>query len=114
MPHLVEWDRIDVRIRGDRLAAIVGDVVRQKKLPIESLALEFLDGVLRVEGKVRKTVSVPFRLAVPAIHVVDGTARLEIREISSFLGIPVPRFLLGLIEDRTRSGGVSYDSQTRS
>ncbi|HEY5611896.1 MAG TPA: hypothetical protein VIL97_11875, partial [Thermoanaerobaculia bacterium] len=95
--HLVEWDRLHVRIRGEKLAAMVGDVIRETKIPIVSLTLEFLPGVLRIEGRVRKTLSIPFRLAVPQIRVVDGKALVQIEEVSSFLGIPLPRFLLGMI-----------------
>src|SRR5688500_8048768 len=65
--RLVEWDYLDLRIRGFRVQEIVGDLIRQKRLPLSDLRLNFLDEKLEVSAKIQKGVAIPVSFAVSTI-----------------------------------------------
>lgn len=98
MPRFIAWDRMDVRIDGAKLAA----VVRERALvpPIERIDLQFSDGLLRVEGALRKFISVPFAVEVREIVAAGDTIRVPLSSASAFGGIPIPQFLFGLVKGR--------------
>jgi len=89
---------MDVRIDGAKLAA----VVRERALvpPIERIDLQFSDGLLRVEGALRKFISVPFAVEVREIVAAGDTIRVPLSSASAFGGIPIPQFLFGLVKGR--------------
>lgn len=98
MQRFIAWDGIDVRVDGAKLAALV----RERALvpPLERIDLRFSDSLLRVEGAIRKFISVPFAVEVREI-VADGhVVRVPLSSASAFGGIPIPQFLFGLVKGR--------------
>ena len=59
MAHFVEWDSFDLRVDGDKLNIMVKSIIGKSE-PIERIDVRFLNGVMRVEGAIRKFISVPF------------------------------------------------------
>lgn len=106
MPHLVEWDSIDVRINGQKAA----ELAQQFRVPpIETLQLRFMNGLLRVEGSVRKFISVPFSVEIAEILASGTTVRVPVRSASAFGGIPIPRFLFSLVKDKLPADLVRFE-----
>jgi hypothetical protein len=95
MNRFITWDRLDVRVDGAKLAALVPVVP-----PIERIGLRFSDGLLRVDGVLRKFVAVPFTVEIREI-IADGRAvRVPLSSAAAFGGIPIPQFLFGLVKGR--------------
>jgi len=98
MPRFIAWDQLHVRVDGAKLAALV----RERALvpPIERIDLRFSDGLLRVEGALRKFIRVPFAVEIREV-VADGHGiRVPLSSASAFGGIPIPQFLFGLVKGR--------------
>jgi hypothetical protein len=106
MKHFVEWDSLEVRVDGDRLNAVAQAF---RVAPLESLHLHFQNGLLRVIGSVRKWVSVPFEVEITEIAAAGRSVRIPLRSVSAFGGIPIPRFLFGLMKDRIPAEFVRYE-----
>jgi hypothetical protein len=98
MPRFIAWDQLDVRVDGAKLAALV----RERALvpPIERIDLRFSDGLLRVEGALRKFIRVSFAVEIREIVADGGVIRVPLSSASAFGGIPIPQFLFGLVKGR--------------
>lgn len=95
MQRFIVWEKLDVRVDGAKLSALVPVVP-----PIERIALRFSDGLLRVEGSLRKFVSVPFAVEIRSIIPDGRSVRVPLASASAFGGIPIPQFLFGLVKNR--------------
>jgi hypothetical protein len=105
--RFIEWDSLDVRIDGAKLndmarAMVAGDPM------IERLELKFENALLRVEGSVRKFISVPFSVEIPRIEAHGTTVRVPLARISAG-PIPVPTLLIGLLRNRLPRELVQYE-----
>ncbi|HET7710510.1 MAG TPA: hypothetical protein VFL80_01135, partial [Thermoanaerobaculia bacterium] len=107
MEHFVEWDSLDVRVSGDRINQLAATMVVP---PLEKIALRFSNGVLRVEGSIRKFVSVPFQVEIAEMLAAGMTVRVPVRSASAFGGmVPIPRFLFGLVKSRLPADVVRFE-----
>ena len=93
--RFVEWDELKVRVDGAKLSAMV-----PAPPPVERLRLIFTDGLLHVEGAIRKVITVPFSVEVREIIATGKTIRVPLRSATAFGGIPIPQFLFGLVKNR--------------
>lgn len=107
MRRFIEWDSLDVRIDGAKLNAMAREMVAGDPM-IERLELKFLNGSLRVEGSVRKFISVPFKVEIPRIEAKGTTVRVPLVRISAG-PIPIPTLLVGLLRNRLPKELVSYE-----
>jgi hypothetical protein len=98
MQRFIAWDRLDVRVDGAKLAALVRE--RALAAPIERIDLRFSEGLLRVEGAIRKFISIPFAVEVREIIADGNVIRVPLSSASAFGGIPIPQFLFGLVKGR--------------
>jgi hypothetical protein len=98
MQRFIAWDKLDVRVDGAKLA----ELVRERALvpPIERVELRFSDGLLRVEGSLRKFISVPFAVEIRNILADGHTVRVPLSSASAFGGIPIPQFLFAIVKNR--------------
>ncbi len=103
--RLVEWDTIELRIDGERIDALVQPYVVE---PIERLRLRFLNGLLRVEGSIRKFFSVPFTAEVREIRAEKTTIRVPLGDVRA-AGIRIPKFLFGIFQDKLPRDLVRYE-----
>lgn len=110
MPRLVEWKGLELTLRGDRIAAMIGEGIEAKKAPITSLFLEFRDGELMIEGKAKKGLTIPFEAKIRSIRPDGAWLRIRIDEASAF-GLPVPAFLQKFVEGAVKDGSVRYDPE---
>ena len=106
MPRLIEWDSLDVRIDGEKLNAMLGAF---RVEPIERMSLRLTNGLMRIEGSVRKFVSVPFTIDVTELRASGTEVRIPVRAASAFGAIPIPRFLFALVKDKLPRSMVRYE-----
>lgn len=102
MRHLVEWDSIELRVDGARIEAMALEMIGRDPM-IERMALRFANGLLRVEGSIRKFISIPFRVDVTRMEAQGRTVRIPLAAISAG-PIPVPLFLTALLRGRLPLG----------
>jgi hypothetical protein len=107
MKHFIEWDSIDVRVDGAKINAMAREMVAGDPM-IERLELKFVNGLLRVEGSVRKFISVPFSVEITQMIASGTTVRVPLARISAG-PIPVPTLLVGLVRDRFPKELVRYE-----
>lgn len=107
MPHFVEWDSLEVRVDGDKLNGMVRSMIGRAD-PIETIALRFSNGLLRVEGTIRKFISVPFTVDITELRASGTTVRVPLRNASA-AGFPIPMILFGLIRNRLPKNFVTYE-----
>ena len=107
MKRFIEWDSIDVRVDGEKVAAIAKQVVAAEPM-IERLELRFSNGLLRVEGAIRKFISVPFTVDITRFEASGTTVRVPLARISAG-PLPVPTILVGLVRDRFPKDLVRYE-----
>lgn len=107
MRHFVEWDSVELRVDGERLAAMVREATASDP-SIERIELRFFNGLLRVEGVVRKYISVPFTVEVAELIPKGTEVRVPLRSISA-AGFPLPRILVGMLQSRFPADLVRYE-----
>ncbi|HSP15950.1 MAG TPA: hypothetical protein VLV78_14485 [Thermoanaerobaculia bacterium] len=107
MAHFVEWDSLEVRVDGDKLNGMVRSMIGRTE-PIEKIGLRFSNGLLRVEGIIRKFIAVPFAVDITEIRASGTTVRVPLRNASA-AGLPVPSILFGLIKNRLPKDLVTYE-----
>jgi hypothetical protein len=105
--RFIEWDSIDVRVDGEKLNAIAREAVAKDPM-IERLELRFTNGLLRVQGSVRKFISVPFSVEITRFEASGTTVRVPLGRISAG-PIPIPTLLVGLVRDRFPRDLVRYE-----
>src|SRR5256885_1511601 len=107
MKRFVEWDWLDVRVSGEKIEALAQTM---KVPPIERLSLRFTSGRLRIEGTIRKVISVPFSAQVTEMQASGTTVRVPLRNASAFGAIPVPQFLFSLVKGRLPKDLVGFEA----
>ena len=107
MTRFIEWDSLDVRIDGAKLAAMARQMVAREPM-IERLDLKFANGLLHVEGIIRKFIPVPFSVDITHIEPSGTTVRVPLARISAG-PIPIPALLVGLVRNRLPRELVRYE-----
>lgn len=107
MQHFIEWDSLDLRIDGTKIEAMAGEMVAADPM-IERISLRFSNGLLRVEGSVRKFISIPFTVDITRIESKGTTVRVPLARISAG-PIPVPALLVGLVRSKFPKELVTYE-----
>jgi len=107
MRHFVEWDTLDVRVDGEKLSAMAREIVANDPM-IERIDLRFSNGLLRVEGSVRKFISVPFSVDITRFEAKGTTVRVPLARISAG-PLPIPTLLVGLVRDKFPKDLVRYE-----
>jgi len=106
MARMVEWDAIEIRISGEKMNEIARSI---RIAPIETLQLRFANGAMRVEGTIRKLISVPFSVEIREILASGTTIRVPVKSASAFGAIPIPRFLFSLAQGQLPRDLVRYE-----
>lgn len=107
MRRFIEWDALDVRVSGEKLNAMAREVAGADPL-VERLELKFANGLLRVEGAVRKIISIPFTVEITRLLASGTTVRVPLARISAG-PIPVPTILVGLVRSKFPKDLVRYE-----
>ena len=107
MKRFIEWDSIDIRVDGGKVAAMAREMIASEPM-IEKLDLKFSNGLLRVEGKIRKVISVPFTVDITRFEASGTTVKVPLAKVSAG-PIPIPTLLVGLIRDRFPKDLVRYE-----
>ena len=105
--RFIEWDVIEVRVDGEKIAAMAREMVRREPM-IESINLRFANGLLRVDGIIRKFIAVPFQVDIHEIRPKGTTVRVPLARMSAG-PIPIPTLLLGLLRQRFPKELVTFE-----
>ena len=92
---------------GEKINAMARQMVAADPM-IERIQLRFANGLLRVEGSVRKFISVPFSVDITQIIPSGTTVRVPLARISAG-PIPVPTLLVGLVREKFPKELVRYE-----
>lgn len=111
--RFIEWDVLEFRVNGAKIASIAGEQIHARDLPISELFLTFNDGLLKIEGKIRKLIGIPFVIEIDELIPSGKSLRIPFRRVSAF-GIPLPSFLMTVAQLFLDSDEVSYDSSTNA
>jgi hypothetical protein len=95
MAHFIEWDTLEVRVDGAKIAAMAREMVARDPM-IERLDMRFQNGLLRIDGAVRKFITVPFSVEVNRFDAKGTEVRIPLARISAG-PLPVPTLLVGLV-----------------
>lgn len=95
MHRFIEWDSLDVRVNGEQIAAMARQMVAKDPM-IERLDLRFTNGLLRVDGAVRKFILIPFTVDITHFEAKGTTVRVPLGRITAG-SIPIPSLLVALI-----------------
>lgn len=106
MRRFIEWDSLNVRVDGEKVAAMAKQIVAAEPM-IERLDLHFSNGLLRIEGIVRKFLAIPFNVEVTRFEASGTTVRIPLGRISAG-PIPIPALLVALVRQKFPQG-VSYE-----
>ena len=98
MKQFIEWDTFDLRVSGEKLNAMVRERIAGQE-PIERVELRFMNGLLRVEGSIRKFISIPFSVEITQIFARGTTVYVPLSKISA-AGLPVPTLLVMLVKNK--------------
>lgn len=113
LPRLVQWASLEFRISGERIARLVGEEIAKQKAPVTNLEFEFADDLIRVDGRIRKAIAIPFTVEVVRIGVEGSVVRVPLHKAAAF-GIPIPSFLMTIAQFWLHSSEVTYASETKS
>ena len=107
MKRFIEWDSLEVRVDGEKLAAMARQMIAAEPT-IERLDLRFRNGLLRVEGAIRKFILVPFTVDITRIEARGTTVRVPLERMSAG-PLPLPTILVGLVRSRFPKELVTYE-----
>ena len=107
MGHFVEWDSLEVRVDGDKLNTMMKLMIGRTE-PIEKIDLRFSNGLLRIEGTIRKFIAVSFTVDITEIRASGTTVRVPLRSVSA-AGFPIPSILFGLMRSRLPKDLVAFE-----
>ncbi|MCA1732042.1 MAG: hypothetical protein LC732_00385 [Acidobacteria bacterium] len=107
--RLVSWNRLDLQVRGDRILRMARSELAARRLPVEVRDLRFRDGVIEMEGILKKGFSVPFSVVVREILASEGGVVVPFADVSVLGFLPVPRFLFSLAEGFSKADGITID-----
>jgi hypothetical protein len=107
MGHFVEWDSFELRVNGDKINTMIKSMIGRTE-PIERIDLRFSNGLLRIEGSIRKFISVPFTVEITEIRAGGTTVKVPLDSVSA-AGFPIPNILFRLIKNRLPRDLVSYE-----
>lgn len=98
MRRFIEWDSLDVRVSGDKIAELARELVAKDPM-IEKLNLRFSNGLLRVEGLVRKFILIPFTVDITHFDAKGTTVRVPLGRMTAG-PLPIPSLLVGLLRQQ--------------
>lgn len=112
MTRLIQWDLIELRISGARVAELARQEVAARKVPLTDLRLDFVPGQIGIAGKAVKGISLPFRLAIRRIVPRGSSIDVPFESVSAFGFIPLPRLLFQLFGSMALADGVELHPET--
>jgi hypothetical protein len=104
--RFIEWDSLQVRIDGEKIAAMARELVTQDPM-IDRINLTFANGLLRVEGAVRKFIVIPFTVDITHFEAKGTTIRVPLGRMTAG-PVPLPTLLVGLLR-RQFPADVQYE-----
>ena len=113
-PRLVEWDRLELKLRGERVLAEARRNLAAKGVPVELDRIDFREGMAVVEGTLRKGMTIPFRFFLERIEAEGRTLRIPIHRPTALGFIPVPGFFFKLAEGFAQADGVTVDAAAKA
>ncbi|HUP66220.1 MAG TPA: hypothetical protein VM557_13165 [Thermoanaerobaculia bacterium] len=113
MDRLLSWDRLELRMRGEKLALLARRMLAAKRVPVSLDRLEFREGMAIAEGTLRKGLPIPFRFTLRRVRLEGRIARIPIEDLSVLGFLPVPSLLFRVAEGFAAVDGVTVDPKER-
>lgn len=111
-PRLVQWKGFEILLSGERLATLAGQEITRRNAPVDRLEITFANDLLRFEGRIRKTIGIPFTIDIDRFTPNGTSVDIHLARASAF-GIPLPSFIMTLAQLWLPPGDVSYDAHER-
>ncbi len=111
--RLVNWNTLNLTISGEKASAMIGRIIAARKAPISSLFLEFREGELLIEGKVKKGMTIPFEVTIREIRGEGSILHIRIHDASAF-GLPVPALIGRFLDGAGRDDSMRFDGSTNT
>ena len=92
---------------GEKLSALAKEMTAREPA-IEKIGLTFTNGLPRIDGAVKKLITIPFTVEIREILASGTTVRVPLSRITAG-PIPVPSLLVGLTRDRLPKDVVRYE-----
>jgi hypothetical protein len=108
--RLVEWDQLDLRVRGARAQQIVSEMIQRKQLPVSDLRLNFLDERLEVSAKIQKGLAIPVSFTVSTIGAMGSRLQIPLENVTTFGLVPVPKLLFRFVGAAGLPDGIRLDA----
>ena len=87
--------------------------VADPAVAVDDLRMRFADGELKVSGRLKRGLPVPFRAVIRKIVPSARAIVIPIQEMSAF-GLPLPAILSRLAGNRRAADGILFDAGTNS
>lgn len=113
LPRLIQWSTLEFRVSGERIARLAGEEIAKQNAPVSHLELEFAEDLIRVDGRIRKAIAIPFTIEVVQITTEQNRVRIPLHKASAF-SIPIPSFLMTIAQFWLHSSEISYDSASKA
>lgn len=110
--YLLEWDQLELRVRGPKLQQILSDLLQERQLPLSDLRLKFLDGELQVSARIQKGVPVPIKFTVRQVTVSGKALHVVLEDAATFGILPIPKLLFQIVGSRRLPPGITFDPKT--
>ena len=110
--RLVQWDQIELRISGAKLADIARAEAASAGAPVRELRFDFVPREISISGKLVKGIAMPFRLAIRRIVPVGRVIEVPFENVSAFGFLPLPKLLFQLFGKMALSDGVELHPET--
>lgn len=111
--RLVQWQPLEFRVSGKKIEELARSVMATQQAPVDDLRMQFGDGELRVSGRVKRGLPVPFRAVIRKIVPSARAVVIPIQEMSAF-GLPLPAILGKLAGNRQAAAGILFDAESNS
>jgi hypothetical protein len=109
---LVEWDSLDIRVRGAKVLQILVDLLQKKQFPVSGLRLEFFADELLISVRIHKGIAIPVKLTIRRIHVEGMTLYATLENVATFGIVPIPKLLFRVIDTQRFPEGIQLDPDT--
>lgn len=106
--HLITWQALELKMTGSELEPILRSKLKEAGAPVSELELAFGTGEMRITGKARTFLTIPFEVVIREIRPEGKTVIIPIHSVSAG-GFPVPKLLSSLFDRSAARGGILVD-----
>jgi hypothetical protein len=112
--RLVTWQRLELLLKGEKIAGLARQAIAERRAPVTLDSLEFFAGVAEVSATLRKGLPIPIRFRVRSV-VADGPRlRIPIEQPTVLGFVPIPSLLFRVAEGFAAVDGIAIDPERKT